>query len=422
MSDLFKIFDKSSMSPTIMIKFHIDSKPVILKAWNTRDESPAAKALTYEIKAYEEINNLLEKDPTLPYIKYIGSGTSSVGDIGEQLIKIKSTEDRDFFKAACRLFFSNTAADKCIYSKKNLEKFRGVDDNILSYKMTFIILPFIEYYRFTDFMNVYKSSIQSASLTIKELIRGIAVLYNNGIVHNDLHATNVMIGKTNSNIYIFDWDRSYIKDIDNPLLNKDKCKGDCGNKSQCNIYNKGGYAIDMYKILSFILSIRVYDDSCQLLPRVFGIYDTEKSSLSCKQIISKLIKNQHFFTQDGCTYLQYPDEEMTQIKELFGPINKIYENIDKNIEKYDQLQNLKNSVKLSFNKKRKSKRKSNKIDKQMNTSDLTVKQLYELVKKGDIILPKSDPKPKKLKKPLTVVSTVDIIKKNNMRKYGPAEQ
>ena len=70
----FKIFNKSTSSPTLLIHNKSVVPQVVLKLWK-KSELPIYKALEYERKIYDnKINPLIRYNENAPFLKYIGEG------------------------------------------------------------------------------------------------------------------------------------------------------------------------------------------------------------------------------------------------------------------------------------------------------------------------------------------------------------
>jgi hypothetical protein len=162
---------------------------------------------------------------------------------------------------------------------------------------------------------------------IKKIVVGIFYMYKNGLVHNDLHSGNIMIENGTGKVLIFDWDRAYMNGQANPLLSDNICNKLCSS-SQCNIFNTDDYAIDIYKILHYILKTRRNIDSEVLLNDLFDIHSTIFDFFKLTNILNTLT-NTPFFNKldyDGryCTFLQKPDKNMLYVMDNFGTIGIIF--------------------------------------------------------------------------------------------------
>lgn len=334
MTDIYKnytyrILPKSSASPTLLIINSAVTPPQILKIWLAEDQSSAAKSLDYELFVYEnKIMPNLKKYPSLPFLPYVGccETTATVSD----LIKICNiTNKQAIYNISLAFFiFKSNPSIQFSYTEDDFEKYssnhtipKNLTDVVENLKIKSIILPFKN---FTPVNEIWFSgSTELVVHYMRSLIHGIFLMYNNFIVHNDLHAGNVMI-TSDEKLLIYDWDRAYINKKENPLLDDQKCStGKCGSNSQCNIYNQDGYAIDLYKSLFYMLENREkIKDSQVVLENVFNMVNRQNNPYLVKSVIKTLTRSE-FFSKDNCTFLQYPDEEMQIVQHLFGTINEI---------------------------------------------------------------------------------------------------
>lgn len=443
---MFKILDKKSSSPTMMIIVYHHDPPIILKIWDKEDKSGESLALDYELNIYEKkINPLLKKDNTLPLLKYIGSGCSDVLQTGE-FVGITSEEDWNTWITAFSIFLKNTRRfhryNDVDYVKKFLIE-NSLDKSVLTHPIKCIMLPMVNYTTLSQAI-VYESNKDTDQVMcwIAQIVKGIVSIYSDGIIHNDLHASNVMIEKNSSKVLIFDWDRSYINGIDNPLLNTDQCEGECGKKSQCNIYNKNGYSVDFYKVLSYVISPRMfgekpnkYGDSNDILKRL-GV--PENAYTKVKEVLCENNKSKSFSDED-CTYLQYPNEDMKYVHEQFGSIftvNAILNEEYRNEElKKDDMEEYKKMTEVKFNFENKMNKNTTLMEQnKMKQVDLIREKIYNSVKPVERVLTYNDLIKEKIRltsnslKPVEKVKTVlnlptqslvDIIEHNDMLKYGP---
>ena len=342
----YEIFNKSSSSPTILI--HSKVRNSVFKIWWENDVDAklgAAIACLYEKNVYEsKIIPFLSADNTLPFLPCLGTSDNiSVKDLYTVITGCSSsasTENRVFLKAFA-LFFSNTRKANTDYIKfltKNA-------DNPLLYteitkyenqKVQYIELPYVKFNTFHNM--ILSASTEDMIFYIEQIVRGINHMYDNDLVHNDLHSGNIMISLTTpKKVLIFDWDRSYIKGIPNPYLASDEdhpnnvefCEKLC-NYSQCNMVTPGGYATDFYKILSYVALYR-NDDFEQILSRCFDIKNYNFHSYRHNFVKNTLSNANPFFqkniSEQECTMLQNPDDNMKRLNTLFCPIGIIYQNI-----------------------------------------------------------------------------------------------
>lgn len=328
----YKILPKESASHSIIIL----KNSLVLKVWLSDSKSKETLALRYERKVYEtKINPMLTLDPSLPLLKYTGSSQNITVDELAVFLNVKSVEDLQLLKYSIFIFTQAPGAEyeydqkllKIKLASLNTQQLIMLNTYVSKIRLDSMILPYIKFTPLKEMLNTCSTS--QLKIYIKQIITGIFNMYNNGLVHNDLHYGNVMIDK-NDNVLIFDWDRAYMLGEPNPFLNNIRCLRDGSQlcyASQCNILNKGGYAIDLYKILYYIFKVRRDNDATTILSDIFKVHNRWNDRKIQIKIINKLTKNS-FFQENGCTYLQYPDAGMKEIRKQFGTIYEIYAKIN----------------------------------------------------------------------------------------------
>jgi hypothetical protein len=334
----FRILSKNSASPTIMIINKVTNH--IYKIWSSDDDSDEAKGLDYENKVYsEKIKPMLDKNPDLPFLQYIGYGENTIQKL-EDDIKMISDEDRNLFRLAMLIFLRNPSVTDIKWDKDFFDEWKDRNNpteaninNVLNIRVKIIILPTIKFKSLHNILRI--ASTDQMKNIIKRIVYGIYCMYNNELVHNDLHSGNIMIEDDTDKVLIFDWDRAYMNGQPNPLLTSSPCDDGLCVQSQCNVYNIDGYAIDIYKILHYILSMRKDIDSDVLMADLFKIQPTRSDSEKLKKIYDTLTYNPFFnysiFTGHRCTFLQFPDKHMRIVKDNFGSIEIILANTNSNI-------------------------------------------------------------------------------------------
>jgi hypothetical protein len=427
----FKVLDKSSASPSILI-IKKDTYPYIMKVWLKNDTSEEAEALRYEDKVYRKnIKPILKRHPKLGLVNYFGSSESTTAEELAEMLDINTDFGRKIFYNSIYIFQRKPkrACDYSDFDVINLSYNYKASD-MAKVELQFIVLPCIKYNRLFDVLQT--ASTERIIKYTKQLIEVIYHIYLYGVIHNDLHSGNVMIDE-NDNVLLFDWDRCYSVNIgDNPFLDKKRCADDgsdlCFN-SQCNIFNDYHYAIDLYKVLYYILRIRSEKgDARNILRDVFEITSSNQSSEDTihKFLIKKLTKNP-FFSKDDCTYLQYPDKKMKKIHKLFGGIDKMYNRIVEKSEnvsyefKFSSVENAfskSNNVNIMSNieKQNKYEHDSNMKTKNSVSESLDIEKIIKNSKNDmynknrNIYLKSTENKPKRW--------IYDIMEENNIRKYG----
>jgi hypothetical protein len=236
------------------------------------DMQDSIGALDYEKLVYEklmlDIRNAdgTYKDP--PYIvPSIGKATT---DFNNLCYALKCDDrEKEIFKRMVYIFlklpdyYSDIESIKEIYKQgqsmlTSSEESKKRTNNLVS-KAIFeiIIIPNIQnstsLHKIMKYINNNYNLTQhlkyckTMCLLLKKVFIGIKCLLKNDITHNDLHASNILVQNQNQiyKTYIFDFDRAYIKGIDNKLLN-DYCE----DYTQCNKYDEW---LDLLKILCYVV-------------------------------------------------------------------------------------------------------------------------------------------------------------------------
>lgn len=323
----YKILPKNSASPTIMIINKTTNPPTIMKIWDSRNVSETAQGLNYELNTYKNvIKPITKKFKDVPLLPHIGNYTNiTVKELGDML-NIKTKDSLFIFHLSFHIFLNNNDV-QFRYDKESLDYYlKNNSNNVKSpvnNRINLIILPYIKFN--TLHQKITTCSTDMIISYIKQIVKAITFMYKFNLIHNDLHSGNVMIEEDTDDVLLFDWDRSYIKGFPNPQLDSIRCRKDGSGLcyySQCNIFNEGGYAIDLYKILSYILE---RSDASYIINKVFKINDRLYDRDRIKRIIKKLTLNNFFMNPiTKCTYLQFPDDKMKEIGEYFGTITEIY--------------------------------------------------------------------------------------------------
>lgn len=196
-----------------------DEFPVAVKMFLSVDKSHDSyldyKGLLYEVSVYKKINKVLHHTPNL--IPFVGYGKCDVNMITEYF---KETDVEKFLETQ----FPNT------YTKSHTRKLHilitGRPEKSMSLK---------------NMLNVSSPAKNTVIAKLKlwfQLIYTLKVLSDYNIQHNDLHESNVIVGRypthkkilyvinnteflidTLNVVYIFDWDRAYTPSLgDNDLL------------------------------------------------------------------------------------------------------------------------------------------------------------------------------------------------------------
>lgn len=323
----FQILAKNSASPTLMVIVKKEGAPYIMKVWSSVDKTREARGLTYENMIYEDkVQTLINSNPNLGLLKYVGKAENvTVQELGNR-VGIMNDEELDIWKLVFLIYFRDTQR-QFKYDRKSLLEYsithqdtKSVLDIVLTARVNCIMLPYIKFKPLHSLLPTV--STERLKKYIRQLIITIHSMYTSGLVHNDLHSGNVMVREDNDDILIFDWDRAYFIGHDNPQLDKNKCTDGLCGFSQCNIYNQNGYAIDLYKILHYIINERKHIDINIIMSDIFQVHNRKKEPNVQNMTTGKLSQNP-FFSFHNCTYLQYPDKGMKSVIKEFGTITEI---------------------------------------------------------------------------------------------------
>jgi serine/threonine protein kinase len=359
----YKVLPKNSASPTIIVLNK--TKNQIYKCWNSATDTKYTKGLEYEKFVYEKvIKQLLSEDQNLPFLRYIGEAKFSIKDFAKYLDLDKSSADT--LKLSIMMFL-NDEDNINTFSSNELYNYAGSKSKYLTDKdmqdavvLKMIVLPNIEFRTIKDILTV--ASTEKVVHIIRKIVEGLSALYKKGVVHNDLHHGNIMIENKTEKVLIFDWDRSYMKGYNNPLISDQQCKGTC-KRGQCNIFNPDGYSIDFFKILCYIIKSRsVIGDADKILSSISNIRDGLTSNI----VIDFMKSNKYCHYKDNldCNYLQFPDTKMEFVKKQFGSIFEIEERIISRFGKNDKI-NLNSELSNKFGFETKNEKKYNKEFKRM---------------------------------------------------------
>lgn len=391
----FKIFPKKSASPTIMIKTTAQGAPIVLKLWSKSakviDEN-FLYGLAYEQQVYARlIHPYLKQHPTAPFLKYLGEGNSSYRQLAD-FVGV-TTQAEDHYLSVALLQYLYGPQSENYYDEQTLRHIQlsqQLRDELNTVKFLAIMLPYIEFNTLGDY--IQHGTSQEVFKLLADVIAGVTIMYTKlDMVHNDLHAGNVLVEKNTNNVLIFDYDRAYANGFPNGMLTDGKCGGTCGF-SQCNILTEDGFATDFYKVMSYFAHRNDFMSIVLALTEP-ARHDTIKRNT--KMIQQWFNHSAHsFFSENGCTYLQFPNQMMTYIHSLFGHITDVY----------DRVGILQQSFRFGFS----GSSESTEVDIKPKIRELHKKQTAA---KGKRQLSKRGLPPPR--------SIVKIIQENDLRKYGP---
>jgi serine/threonine protein kinase len=293
-----KVLAKTSSSPSLIITFtneklkrHSNSQ-LIAKLWLTynerKEELPVVnesnwleseqntkafvnqqvnayknqlQGLDYERRVYQEVimPKIGRNKPFIPLVA--GAKHATLEDVFA--IFGGTPDDYNYF-FGCIVKYIELMSKKFNYSNLRPENLQvpkkwGYLDKV---DFSCIVMPQMELTTFADVCTEHEFPI--ILLIFIKICFGLKLLYDNKIVHNDLHRQNILVS-SDGDVKIYDFDRSYIQGQPNPLLNDDCTVKPCAS-SQCNIYHEGGYCIDFYKLLSYLTAdIDVFQNFVKVL-------------------------------------------------------------------------------------------------------------------------------------------------------------
>ena len=441
----FTIFKKNSASPTMVIKCKDSTgKLVVCKVWSAKDNSVEALGLDYENRVYaEKIRKILVKEPNAPLVKYIGYGEMNGVELGEFIgIKSENFRLRSEVKKAisywhiCCFLFTEDPMREYSWDYKTIENSNAsVSENPLEDMVfKFITLEYIDYHTFGEYIDT--RSTKEVLDVLKQIVEAIYLMYNKKVVHNDLHSGNILISKDTKKVYVFDFDRVYMKGNDNPQLNSDYCRGLC-SYSQCNIYNEDGYAIDFYKMLSYVairsdfgVILEAFGVHNSIYDQLMGLFtDREDNHTKLKNFFVE--SNENFFSyrknpnnrnnlNNLCTYLQdpnkhpnkHPNINMNYVRSQFGKIDEIRRRT-RDSARFGRTAVVSNGVLPTTAARATSIVDNNQLRKYGKAKRKETRE---------VLIPTKD-KPITKAKPLPRARSIaDIILDNQLRKYGKAKR
>lgn len=257
-----KILPKKSASPSeVIFADYIQGKklpniPVSIKTFidlsSFRVKNPASiknvEGLKYEVKVYRDIiSRIIEGRYSPNFIRFIAYGNCTMSKF-LSIFSYFSKSEKKVIKNSINTYYPEIG---------------GVKDNTpLSFLITEKAGGNQQYYEVTTLLDLFKRSLVPKTLILHimfQVVYSIAVMQKFRLVHNDLHANNVLVVlykypvsryykigekifhiKTNAVPYIFDWDQSYCSTLGpNPLLESTICK-------DINICNRFSEKSDLY--------------------------------------------------------------------------------------------------------------------------------------------------------------------------------
>lgn len=337
----FKIFPKSSASPTLIIKTENqttkDGKPIVIKMWIKKWENNklpyfnTVRALAYERKIYEAkiLPIIMEGGEKVPFFKYLGSGCKITAEQFAEFIGVEHGKESEYiFYGTLKEYVEEGNTSSSTLDEKELrEAYASLSstelEQLKNEEISCMMYPYVNYLTFDDYIT--RANSKELLEIFEHVVRGIYIMYKNRTVHNDLHSDNILIERETGKVMIFDFDRAYSPDIgDNPLLNTNKCGNGLCSYAQCNIYNDGGYAIDFFKILQYM----TYRKDFKTILSKLNVNNRIKFLTKRTWILKSLKELGPFFNYEKeCSYLQYPDYAMAYISKQFGTIDEILYNL-----------------------------------------------------------------------------------------------
>ena len=229
-----------------------------------------------------------------------------------------------------------------IFDSASPEQIKNTQNIVSKAKFNIIITPNIRHSTtLSDIMiNITKKYnkrqkefyIKSICLLLKKSFIGIKYLLKNRITHNDLHSGNILVQDINGRgmykVFIFDFDRSYIKGQENKLLNKY-----CDDYTQCNKFSKW---LDMLKLLCYVIRY-LHKNMCFSIFSIMS--DNRINNTNFDEFYNLLKKNSFFFKKAGkgeqkISYFYHKKQQpeyntLEKLKECLISIDKVIQNLDK---------------------------------------------------------------------------------------------
>jgi hypothetical protein len=288
----FFALKKNSASPTIVFvgtegrniqdqlsncpnkKFGALNQGVCIKTWCKprpgKAATPEELALTYEKRVYEEIiySRIHTVNPDAPFLKYLGDDNdcSTLTTLANflsateqaQLIFLKlalyTTDYQNEYVQDEEINYLDKKFYRDFFQQTNkYHNFLSVfeDNSIMNWRIGGIITPLIN--PVSKFVDVYNTG--SAVEIFREIVKGLYMIHQLGLTHNDIHWGNIIIENWNVpgnplRTLIYDWDRSYSTTLkNNPLLTDNPAIWPCSS-SQCNLFFNER-PIDLIKFLGY---------------------------------------------------------------------------------------------------------------------------------------------------------------------------
>lgn len=351
----FKVLDKCSASPSIIIKFKNNGniptvskdQILIMKLWITFDTveeelkkprgvyriDKALGSIDYELKVYEDtVTPILSRSKHQYFLKLVGSGRNISSDNIFKLIGGDSDIEREYFNKCIQQYIRNPMQRNASYENPEIE----VDlSQIEKSRFNAIIIPAMKISTYRDLL--WNPDFVPVLLSFIRICTGLLQLNSAKTTHNDLHSENILVN--DNKLAIYDFDRSYTKGYPNPMLNDDCSDGAC-LYSYCNRFNGHDYLPDFYRILSTVMNSDHRDNIC----RIIGLTSSQI------RFINRSARDRwQIYNGDKETnYLQCPDAnpEWLRISREIGTFSQILSRIVINSTEYLKSQDIELPVEL----------------------------------------------------------------------------
>jgi hypothetical protein len=275
----FNIMEKISASSSLIIlaKETNIKQSVCIKTWcGKRAGRPLTNSeggLEYEKKVYSDI--IKHMPPRDPLLRCLGDDDTktTVLELANFINATPDTNDGRYSTLILAFFVTNAIAiigglkekleiaglkhdymSQAFYNDffriSNLEIPCSVIWNTIpTWPIGAILLPCLKFITFGTLMKKNDKLVKKQQIAVfKNILKGIYSINKVGLVHNDLHPGNIMVEESSNNVMIYDWDRSYSRELGlNPFLNDDPRVKPC-NHSQCNLFIDHR-PIDLLKLL-----------------------------------------------------------------------------------------------------------------------------------------------------------------------------
>lgn len=221
--------------------------------------------LAYETKVYEKINStILREYPHAPFVRHVASGSCPWSKLEEELKLTSNQINRIKAGLISKLITRGITNDVRIIDSIFFTPLLKVNYNITE-NCTNCITYGNVLYQYLEYKET--SLLVAAAFGLLVICYGITLLYQHGIVHNDLHHANIMImDQAGVQIpRIFDYDLAYMNGIDNDKLDLHYERAGMAN------YLEEDYSTDLIKFIVYINLVHSIDQTLTFNRNIFGL-------------------------------------------------------------------------------------------------------------------------------------------------------